>query len=334
MTRTQILDPTWVALVASVEALASEAYKVRDKTGIDEFSQDPFAPPQRHRVRHKGLKEGFQLVQVNSARLRLAETFASIEQTFDEIEDGVRERNLGLVIRQVSRLGTLWRRMATEGNRFRSVPEDFGAESKDESRSESVVDSFFDSPSLPIGPHLQVSENIWEEIRTALETLETEPTESIFVQPEAIIPPPKLIVTLQQTLIERIQSDPRSIFSISPRSFEELMAELFAAQGFEVELTQCTRDGGRDIVAIGSLMGIRCRYLIECKRYAPQNNVSVAAVQRLYGIKMSEKANKAILATTSGFTRDARGFASQHVWDLDLRAYADIMQWIRSYRIE
>jgi HJR/Mrr/RecB family endonuclease len=122
------------------------------------------------------------------------------------------------------------------------------------------------------------------------------------------------------------------MLSLPSRAFEELVAELFAARGFDVELTSATRDGGRDIIAVHETMGLRSRYLIECKRYAPQNRVGLAIVQRLFGVKMAENANKAIIATTSNFTRDAKSFAAQRVWDLDLKAYNDILQWVREYR--
>ncbi len=126
-----------------------------------------------------------------------------------------------------------------------------------------------------------------------------------------------------------ISNKPALIFEISPRKFEEIIADIFFKKGFEVELTKRTRDEGRDIVAIYNHMDISTKYLIECKRYARANKVSIDIVQRLFGVKIAEAANKAILATTSTFTKDARHFASNHFWDLALKDYEDIMEWIR-----
>jgi HJR/Mrr/RecB family endonuclease len=131
--------------------------------------------------------------------------------------------------------------------------------------------------------------------------------------------------------MRRIAKSPRLIHQISPRQFEEIVAELFAMNGYKVELTKMTRDGGRDIVAIYETMGISTKYLIECKRYAMSNKVSLGLVQRLFGVMVAEQANKAILATTSTFTKDARFFANTHMWDLDLKDYNDILMWINSY---
>ncbi len=66
-----------------------------------------------------------------------------------------------------------------------------------------------------------------------------------------------------------------------------------------------TRDGGRDIVAIGEKARSLLKYIIECKRHRKDRKVGISYVRALYGVKLSEGATKAILATTSGFTKGA-----------------------------
>jgi len=141
---------------------------------------------------------------------------------------------------------------------------------------------------------------------------------------------PRLIITVNDELLRMIVRKPDLLFQISPRQFEEIIAEVFFKKGYDVQLTKATRDGGRDIVAIADQMGIRSKYLIECKRYSMAHKVSIAIVQRLLGVKIAEHANKGILATTSVFTRDARRFASTHLWDLDLKDHDDVLAWIRA----
>jgi hypothetical protein len=143
---------------------------------------------------------------------------------------------------------------------------------------------------------------------------------------------PQLIIPTQEYLISLLKKDPRLIFGITPRQFEELIAELFRSFGFNIELTQATRDGGRDIIAINEIQKIKTKYLIECKRYEPSHKISISIVRNLWAVKMHELANKAILVTTSSYTKDANMFASNHVWDLDLKAYDDIMYWIKHYK--
>lgn len=175
-------------------------------------------------------------------------------------------------------------------------------------------------------------ESEFEEIESYLDILNVPPSRIIYLPKHDIIYTPQLIREVHSELINLIARNPKLLYEISPRKFEEIIAELFFKKGFDVELTKQTRDGGRDIVAISKEMDVRTKYIIECKRYAIENKVSIAVVQRLLGVKFAESANKAILATTSGFTKDARKFANSHVWDLDLKDYNDIMSWIKAYR--
>ena len=55
-------------------------------------------------------------------------------------------------------------------------------------------------------------------------------------------------------------------------------------------------------------------------------------VRALYGVKYAEKYNQAILVTTSTFTKDARDFVSPHRFDLLLKDYNDITNWIKNYK--
>jgi Restriction endonuclease len=175
-------------------------------------------------------------------------------------------------------------------------------------------------------------EEEFEEIESYLDILNVYEGQLIYVPKHDTIYTPTLILEVHSELIKMIARNPKMVFEISPRKFEEIIAELFFKKGFEVELTKATRDGGRDIVAVYEHMNVKSKYLIECKRYAPTNKVSIGIVQRLFGVKVAESANKAILATTSFFTKDARNFANNHLWDLDLKDYNDIMAWIKTYR--
>ena len=172
-------------------------------------------------------------------------------------------------------------------------------------------------------------EDLYEDIDSCLAILDVQESLLIYVPSRPLIYIPDLLVQANDDLIRYIANKPDAIFGIAPRKFEELIAEIFIRKGFNVELTKATRDGGRDIVAIHQHLDIRTKYLIECKRYAKHNKISIAFVQRLLGVKIAESANKAILATTSTFTKDAKVFAQNHIWDLDLKDYSDIIAWIK-----
>lgn len=170
----------------------------------------------------------------------------------------------------------------------------------------------------------------YEEISECIRILKIHDSQLIYIPQKPEIYVPELIITVNENLI-RLAKNPNLLFQITPRQFEEIIAEIFYKKGFEVELTKTTCDGGMDIVAISNHMDIRVKYFIECKRYSRQNKISVGLVQRLFGVKIAEQANKAILATTSSLTKQARIFGNNHIWDLELKDYDDIVKWIKGY---
>ncbi len=136
---------------------------------------------------------------------------------------------------------------------------------------------------------------------------------------------------VDQALLKHWHENPQDLRVIDRRKFEELVAELFSGFGYEVELTKRTRDGGKDIVAIKRSAESDVKYLIECKRPNPGKPVGVSTVRELHSVKMTEKATKAILATTTYFTHDARQLFEQHRWELELKDFESIQHWIAEY---
>lgn len=118
--------------------------------------------------------------------------------------------------------------------------------------------------------------------------------------------------------INKIIQNQDAVYDISPREFEELVAELFRQQGFDVELTPATRDGGCDIIASKTMGSLPFMLIIECKKYSLQNPVGVSLVRSLLGVQSDRKANKAVLVTSSRFTKSAKEFADrqQHLISL------------------
>ncbi len=150
--------------------------------------------------------------------------------------------------------------------------------------------------------------------------------------------PPEQVVELVQALsieiIRYLSSHPRELYNLRPRQFEALVAEVLASYGWEVELTPATSDGGYDIYAIAptGVPSVTSHWIIECKKYASEHSVGVELVRALYGVKTDLRIGNAMLATTSQrFTRGAAAFKASK-YDLELRSYCDILEWINNYR--
>lgn len=149
--------------------------------------------------------------------------------------------------------------------------------------------------------------------------------------------PPKQIIevvgVITSELIKYLKKHPKALYEIKPRQFEELIAEILASYGWRVELTPSTKDGGYDIYAITKNIepGVETSWIIECKKYAPENKVGVDIVRALYGIKSNLKIANALLATTSYFTKGAKAFKASR-YDVELKDYYNILEWINQYR--
>ena len=141
----------------------------------------------------------------------------------------------------------------------------------------------------------------------------------------------ELLLEISSSLAYQVARNPNLLYQLSPREFEEFIAELFASFGYQVQLTARTRDGGRDLVAVRSEHGLLSKLLVECKRFARDRPVGISYVRELYAVKTLERATKAILATTSTFSRDARTLERQLIYELELKDFGAVTEWAREY---
>jgi hypothetical protein len=140
-----------------------------------------------------------------------------------------------------------------------------------------------------------------------------------------------VVATTALSLLERASVRPESLFAMTPRQFEVLIAELLRSFGYEVELTSATRDGGCDIIAV-SRRAFNLRFLIECKRYARNRKVDVGIVRALHGVVDHDQGTKGVIVTTSGFTQPALAHLDQHRWLLEGRDFDGLMEWLAVFR--
>jgi hypothetical protein len=119
------------------------------------------------------------------------------------------------------------------------------------------------------------------------------------------------LLALQSKLLNRLGSAD-DIWRLTPDQFEQLVGELLEKAGFSVLWIPGGKDGGIDIVA-GA--GDR-RFLIDVKRYAGSNPVTVELVRRVYGVAesvgctMRDSIVHGGIVTSSRFTSDAKLFSN------------------------
>ncbi len=143
---------------------------------------------------------------------------------------------------------------------------------------------------------------------------------------------PILFSSIELEVLDYFGRHPELLHSLPPRKFEELIATIFRNNGFNVELTPETRDGGVDIFAVqkdgfgGSILNI-----VECKRYSPEYKVGIGIVQRMLGVVEQHRATQGVIVTTSSFTRDAQTCAQSSQYRLGLKGYADLSKWLIAF---
>lgn len=115
---------------------------------------------------------------------------------------------------------------------------------------------------------------------------------------------------------------------MSGEEFEEWLGDLLEDQGFEVQRTQRSRDGGIDLLATkADLIGIKSRLYIQCKNHA--DHIGVPVVRELRGAVPDRVAGATpVIACPAGFSRDAAHFAASNgivLWSAkELRRIAEL----------
>ena len=140
------------------------------------------------------------------------------------------------------------------------------------------------------------------------------------------------IAELNQELFNYLKKNSHKLYELSPRRFEELIAEILSDMGCAVELTPATRDGGRDILAWFATPFGRMLTIVECKRYNPNRKIGLEIVERfMWTIVGKDKASSGLIATTSFFSPDAKAVAKEHEYRLQLADFDQLKGWVGQY---
>jgi restriction system protein len=129
-------------------------------------------------------------------------------------------------------------------------------------------------------------------------------------------------------MLRLIKADPKAIYSLGSRKFEEVIAEILIRQGYHVELTPASKDGGFDMYAARKECLGEFLYLVECKKYAPRHKVGVQIVRALHGVVQQKRATAGVIATTSYFTKGAQEFRDEVVHQMQLADYVGLQSWL------
>jgi|TARA_B110000908_G_C10168992_1_gene409882 hypothetical protein len=94
---------------------------------------------------------------------------------------------------------------------------------------------------------------------------------------------------------------PKRFQDISPTDFEDLIAQLFKDMNYIVEQTSYSGDFGADIIVKKD----NIKTVVQIKRYAKSNKVSVGDINQVLGAKNYYDSDKCMIITTSDYTKPA-----------------------------
>lgn len=120
------------------------------------------------------------------------------------------------------------------------------------------------------------------------------------------------VEAINRDLLYQLRRTPRDLDNLSPRAFEELIADLLREMGYAVELTRASKDGGVDIFARLATSSGSFLAVIDCKRYRIDRRIGVDKVRALAGLVWQECAEHAAFVATTYATGPARKWLAEH----------------------
>jgi restriction system protein len=134
-------------------------------------------------------------------------------------------------------------------------------------------------------------------------------------------------------IVKLMLANPRTIYELDWRKWEELIAGAYKREGYEVILTPRSNDKGRDVIATRPGIG-SVRFFDQMKAYKPGHLVTSNDVLAMAGVLAVEKnVSKGIITTTSDFAPGVRNdprLTSLMPYRLELKARDELLSWLKT----
>ena len=148
------------------------------------------------------------------------------------------------------------------------------------------------------------------------------------VKDSAIIEEVKILETASELLIQAIHKNHSELWNITPRQFEELIAEILHKMDFEVTLTPQSHDGGTDIIVKSKTIITEFTWFVECKHFARERPVGIGVFREVLGTHHMHHPNKSIIVASSYFSKEVIKKAEEFKPLIDLNDHKAIFSWV------
>ncbi|GAB1544817.1 hypothetical protein NUACC21_74930 [Scytonema sp. NUACC21] len=134
-----------------------------------------------------------------------------------------------------------------------------------------------------------------------------------------------------QRYIDYLNVQPEKIQNIQWRQFEYLTAEYFQRNGYQVEVCQGRKDGGKDVILRKEIGTVGPELIIvQCKRYAESNPVDIDTVKAFWTTVNESGATRGLIITTSRLTSGAKTFCEAHKYRLTPAESDTVRLWLQN----
>jgi len=141
-----------------------------------------------------------------------------------------------------------------------------------------------------------------------------------------------LTISVDLRLLAYLHNNPKEIYGLTPRQFEELVAELLAKSGFQTKLGPRGRDDGVDVFAERETDLGPELVIVQVKRYREDRKIGQPIIKQLHADVSDRDASKGLLVTSSSFSRDAQKYIDLHKYKLAGKDFEGVKKWIAEIR--
>jgi restriction system protein len=142
----------------------------------------------------------------------------------------------------------------------------------------------------------------------------------------------RVVLVTDRELIELFDNNPEDLYRLTPRQFEELVADLLKRMGYTVNLGPGSKDGGVDVFAERAGDFGPELTLVQCKRNRIDRKVGEPVIKQLSADVSDRRASRGLLVTTSFFTATALEYIDRSRYLLAGADVDQVQRWIARLR--
>jgi hypothetical protein len=130
-------------------------------------------------------------------------------------------------------------------------------------------------------------------------------------------------------LAQKILKQGKNISEMHWRDFEKLIGDLLEFEGWDVDVTRSSKDGGVDVIAIKKdpTLGL-IKTVWQAKKYGTNSLVQVKDVRELSALIDNFNATKGIVVTTNNLTKGAIDWIKKDIYRIDYKDRNQLNDWI------